>query len=178
MSACLFCGETRKVVLETHHVVPRRYGGSDASENLITVCSNCHSVLESVYDDNFYGRLGHEKIKHERDVERGELKTELRQSDLEGRVEKLKNPQDVAEKLSAVEVEEMILSSMEEVADKVSSGRVYDAEKEEVRQGWVKRLSMLARAFAEVRSKAGRRYIRNNDQQELETFSDGGGGDD
>lgn len=55
---CRICGHTQSSDLETHHVVPQRYGGSDAPENLVTLCGSCHNALENIYDDRFYARLG------------------------------------------------------------------------------------------------------------------------
>ena len=55
---CFICGTRRPNSIETHHIVPRRYGGSDAPENLVNLCSNCHSAIEKLYDDSFYDRLG------------------------------------------------------------------------------------------------------------------------
>ena len=54
---CNVCGQTNPETLETHHVVPRRYGGSDAPENLVDLCGSCHNAIESIYDDAFYRRL-------------------------------------------------------------------------------------------------------------------------
>ena len=43
---CRLCGGTRKdSVLEVHHKTRRIDGGSDRPENLITLCSTCHSLL-------------------------------------------------------------------------------------------------------------------------------------
>ena len=53
---CYFCNETR--CLERHHIVPRRFNGSDNDENLVKVCGSCHVKLESLYDNRFYKRLG------------------------------------------------------------------------------------------------------------------------
>lgn len=53
---CAFCGDDR--VTERHHIVPRRYDGSDDDENLVTVCPTCHEVLERLYDRRFYQKLG------------------------------------------------------------------------------------------------------------------------
>lgn len=55
---CFICGTHRPNSIESHHVVPRRYGGSDAPENLVNLCSSCHSAIEKLYDDSFYDRLG------------------------------------------------------------------------------------------------------------------------
>lgn len=55
-SECHFCSE--RFVLEDHHIVPRRFGGSDAEENIVTVCPTCHQKLEKMYDKRFYDRLG------------------------------------------------------------------------------------------------------------------------
>ena len=43
---CRLCGGKRKdSILEVHHKVRRIDGGSDRPENLITLCSTCHSLL-------------------------------------------------------------------------------------------------------------------------------------
>jgi len=55
--SCKVCGEDRSEVLETHHRIPRRHGGQDTEENLVTVCANCHRVLESLYDKEFWTRV-------------------------------------------------------------------------------------------------------------------------
>jgi hypothetical protein len=34
--------------LSAHHITPRRDGGSDTLENLITVCQSCHTTLEKL----------------------------------------------------------------------------------------------------------------------------------
>jgi len=50
---CYFCGGGEGV-LETHHIVPRRFGGSDEAENLVDLCPTCHQKLERLYDRRFY----------------------------------------------------------------------------------------------------------------------------
>jgi hypothetical protein len=54
---CRVCGQTNQDTLETHHIVPQRYGGSDTPENLIDLCGSCHNAIESIYNDRFYHRL-------------------------------------------------------------------------------------------------------------------------
>jgi hypothetical protein len=54
---CYFCGDESDV-LESHHLVPRRYNGSDKDRNLVTVCPTCHQKLERLYDKRFYQSLG------------------------------------------------------------------------------------------------------------------------
>jgi len=61
MSDCYFCGEEHRV--ETHHIVPKRFDGSDEEENLVDVCPTCHSKLENLYDKRFYDELGVETLK-------------------------------------------------------------------------------------------------------------------
>lgn len=53
---CRICGEDNPVVLEEHHKVPRRFGGGDSAENLVTLCANCHTAVEAIYDDGFFER--------------------------------------------------------------------------------------------------------------------------
>jgi len=54
---CEICGQENPKTIETHHVVPQRYGGSDYPENLVKLCGSCHNAIERIYDDEFYQRL-------------------------------------------------------------------------------------------------------------------------
>ena len=51
---CFICDAVAK---ENHHIIPRRYGGSDVDENLVALCSRCHNRLEQIYDDDVFTRL-------------------------------------------------------------------------------------------------------------------------
>jgi 5-methylcytosine-specific restriction endonuclease McrA len=55
--ACFICGDSSKNRLQRHHIVPRRYGGADHEENLVTLCGGCHQAIEKIYDSKFYQRL-------------------------------------------------------------------------------------------------------------------------
>jgi hypothetical protein len=44
-SSCSFCGERDVNVLEIHHIESRADGGNNEPDNLILVCSNCHSKI-------------------------------------------------------------------------------------------------------------------------------------
>jgi len=55
---CFICGDGNEKVLQQHHVVPKRYGGSDRDDNLVWLCASCHQAIERLYDDDFYQRLG------------------------------------------------------------------------------------------------------------------------
>lgn len=44
---CGCCGKVRGR-LETHHILPRRLGGSDDRSNLIPLCPSCHKRVESL----------------------------------------------------------------------------------------------------------------------------------
>lgn len=61
---CFICGDHRPNSLEEHHIVPRRYNGSDEPENLVQLCSSCHSAIEKIYDESFYERLGAKSVEH------------------------------------------------------------------------------------------------------------------
>ena len=56
MPACSRCGVERRY-LQSHHIIRRRHGGTDDSENLLRLCSNCHedehggSALKEIKDD-------------------------------------------------------------------------------------------------------------------------------
>ncbi|MEZ4504712.1 MAG: HNH endonuclease [Thermomicrobiales bacterium] len=41
---CTICGSREQ--LEVHHIVPRRLGGSNDPENLVTVCAACHRRMD------------------------------------------------------------------------------------------------------------------------------------
>jgi len=51
---CYFCDEKAQ---ETHHIVPRRHGGSDKKANLVDLCQECHNRLEYLYTKRFYNAL-------------------------------------------------------------------------------------------------------------------------
>jgi hypothetical protein len=57
MSRCFICSKENPNVLETHHLIPRRYGGDDTSENTVTLCANCHAAVERLYSRRFFERL-------------------------------------------------------------------------------------------------------------------------
>ena len=44
-SQCVFCDERDVSALEIHHIVSVEDGGTDGPENLILVCSSCHSKI-------------------------------------------------------------------------------------------------------------------------------------
>jgi len=54
---CFICGEDNEVVLEEHHKVPQRLGGSNEDRNLVVLCANCHRAVEAIYDDEFWDRI-------------------------------------------------------------------------------------------------------------------------
>ena len=54
---CYLCGNPHKELLETHHIVPSRFNGSDGPRNLVDVCPTCHRKLERLYNDRFYEQM-------------------------------------------------------------------------------------------------------------------------
>ncbi|HEX6749068.1 MAG TPA: HNH endonuclease [Longimicrobium sp.] len=46
-SRCAFCGDQEISVLDIHHIIPRRDGGSNDLENLLVACKNCHARVET-----------------------------------------------------------------------------------------------------------------------------------
>jgi hypothetical protein len=65
---CYFCPTRHD--LEEHHVIPQRFGGPDAPENIVTVCGRCHKKLERLYDAAFYEWFGIDDEKGERTFHR------------------------------------------------------------------------------------------------------------
>jgi hypothetical protein len=55
---CYFCLSEETEVLEDHHIVPRRFGGSDEDENMVRLCPTCHRKIERLYDSRFYEEIG------------------------------------------------------------------------------------------------------------------------
>lgn len=46
---CMRCGQPfwgKSKELNAHHIMPRRYGGADVIENLLTLCIPCHDIVE------------------------------------------------------------------------------------------------------------------------------------
>lgn len=41
--ACQVCGKSKDKVLHTHHILYKSFGGTDRADNLITVCTECHT---------------------------------------------------------------------------------------------------------------------------------------
>jgi len=60
-STCYFCHEPDEHILQDHHIVPQRFGGSNFKENLVKLCPNCHDKIERLYDSGFYERLDTEE---------------------------------------------------------------------------------------------------------------------
>ena len=56
-SSCYVCDEGNSVVLEEHHLIPRRFDGDDRESNVYTLCANCHRAIESMYNSDFWNRV-------------------------------------------------------------------------------------------------------------------------
>lgn len=54
---CRICMEDNPAVLEEHHIIPKRYGAGDGEENLVTLCANCHTAIEEIYDNEVWERI-------------------------------------------------------------------------------------------------------------------------
>lgn len=44
--------------MEEHHIIPDRYGGSDADGNIVVLCASCHRALERIYTDEVWAATG------------------------------------------------------------------------------------------------------------------------
>jgi len=82
---CYFCGSEGPI--ETHHIVPRRHGGSDDDENLVDLCPTCHERLEALYDKRFYKNIGAESI----DVVDGSENSEMTTKQEKRKLDKIKD---------------------------------------------------------------------------------------
>lgn len=50
---CAVCGIIPRK-LEIHHIVPRKFEGSDNPENAVGLCPNCHDVWDSLFDEGIF----------------------------------------------------------------------------------------------------------------------------
>jgi len=41
---CQCCGKSKEKILNTHHIIFRSNGGTDRADNLITICTDCHTA--------------------------------------------------------------------------------------------------------------------------------------
>lgn len=71
---CKFCESEEN--LHTHHIVPRKAGGSDKKENLMTVCASCHKVIENSQGQALKRIKNEEKKELEQEKERLEEELE------------------------------------------------------------------------------------------------------
>lgn len=51
---CQVCGHHFPNAMNRHHLIPRRYGGSDDDDNVVTLCANCHTAIEQLYNRSFW----------------------------------------------------------------------------------------------------------------------------
>lgn len=61
---CMECGK-KNCKLEVHHINPRRFGGSNSINNLITLCSICHrniSGVELLHKDRYLMLVGNKSV--------------------------------------------------------------------------------------------------------------------
>ena len=65
-SFCPFCTENDISVLEIHHIYERAQGGDNTPENLILVCSNCHSKIT-------YGEISKSEVMKKKYMLMGKL---------------------------------------------------------------------------------------------------------
>jgi len=73
--SCHICGDSNRVILEEHHIVPRRIGGRDTTKNVVTLCSNCHKAVESIYDTQAFERIYQRMLVEKKYLEEEEKKT-------------------------------------------------------------------------------------------------------
>jgi len=51
---CQVCGHHFPKSMNCHHLIPRRYGGSDDDDNVVILCANCHTAIEQLYNRSFW----------------------------------------------------------------------------------------------------------------------------
>lgn len=59
-SRCQSCRKlSRKRYLTVHHINPRKFGGTDELDNLITLCAQCHDAIEELDLRSAYEIIGY-----------------------------------------------------------------------------------------------------------------------
>lgn len=109
---CYFCDEHR--VLEQHHIVPRRFGGSNKKSNLVTLCPNCHTKIEQVYDKKTLATIA-DRNPHE--IQEDRINSII--SEMKVRINQVKNltPKDKVQKHLQKAFEEVRKSERHHVRD-------------------------------------------------------------
>ena len=51
---CQVCGKSKDKILHTHHIVYKSLGGTDRADNLVTVCTECHTSKNHKEDGILY----------------------------------------------------------------------------------------------------------------------------
>lgn len=61
---CQACGKSKNKILQTHHIIYRSHGGTDRVDNLITVCTDCHTSVNHKKGGILYKwQEEHKKVK-------------------------------------------------------------------------------------------------------------------
>ena len=61
---CQCCGKSKGKILQTHHIIYRSNGGTDRADNLITVCTDCHTSKNHQKDGILYKwQEQHKKVR-------------------------------------------------------------------------------------------------------------------
>lgn len=61
---CQVCGKSKDKILQTHHIIYRSNGGTDRVDNLITVCTDCHTSANHKKGGILYKwQAEHKKVK-------------------------------------------------------------------------------------------------------------------
>ena len=61
---CQCCGKSKNKILQIHHIIYRSNGGTDRVDNLITVCTDCHTSKNHQKGEIFYKwQEQHKKVK-------------------------------------------------------------------------------------------------------------------
>ena len=65
---CQVCGKSKDKILQTHHIIYRSNGGTNRVDNLITVCTDCHTSANHKKGGILYKwQAEHKKVKQYKD---------------------------------------------------------------------------------------------------------------
>jgi glutaredoxin len=59
---CIFCGSRTDIQL--HHIIQKRFNGSDTPDNLVPVCPHCHKTYHFLTNQLLNYLLVHKKIEN------------------------------------------------------------------------------------------------------------------
>lgn len=56
---CVVCGCSSYIILELHHIIPLKCGGTNTADNFVILCPNCHAAAHKLAENVTVEKIGH-----------------------------------------------------------------------------------------------------------------------